>query len=438
MKTKYKLINYNMFDEDNWTEMFEKEASKGWMLDKAGLFFFKFKKSQPRKLKFFVDYNPAYEDYVDLTSKFGYAYIDNFESFSFWYSEDDSAEALQSDPVAKAVALKELYNTPSIVMTILIGLLLIIISDPFGITMNAVRYDLGGAILYKEFLVMFLLMNCLGMSMLLSGGAKIFTRIRYSREAEGLETPTIFFYMIKYLYYFFRVSALILFVPVLISAVLSVEPLRLLIIFILLIFNLLFGRTYSKKIFITSNIKNRKKYMISWMMFIILMLAIANVYPLESPGKDFAVTSLSVQKAFTNDANYYETIFYDEFEYYGSAQGQDFGEFYDYSYVERLYDCKNDYIANAIFEYQIEEIEHDSRIPTVEELDARIEAFDPYRDVEYKSYEVAIVSMTSVESDKIESGYYIGDRYLMKKGNVILYVLLSDGYNIQEILNAYF
>lgn len=77
-------------------------------------------------------------------------------------------------------------------------------------------------------------------------------------------------------------------------------------------------------------------------------------------------------------------------------------------------------------------------VPSEEELDLIEGGFNSDKDIEYKSFDNAILNMKKVESDKIDLGYFIDDHCVLIKDNKVLYVLVHESYNIEDIINAYF
>ncbi len=438
IKSRYKIINYSMFDEESWIEIFEKEAAKGWRLEKVGMFLFRFTRIEPAKLRFFIDYNPAYEDYVEMVSSLGYTFIDNYGSFSFWLSEDEQIEELQNDPVAKSAAIKNVLATPKIVFSIVMGLLLILFCDPGGITSDSVRLDIGGAILYKYLLLYSLFMISSGIALLSGAAAGMYTRVKFSRQARGIETSPIIFAVIRFLYHVSRAVVIIMIIPFLIWVSLSSKAVTLVIVLTLIGINIYLSRIYSKKLFVSSNERQRKIHSSLSLAIALIILAINVFDPFSSSQTGGTDSTGSVQKSASNEGYYHKDIFYDESCFYGDDGGDDLDQANNDSYIERLYECRNASIANAIYEYQIEQTEHDSRIPSEEELMAMTEPFDSNRDVEYKSYAAAILSMDEIESSKIDSGYGIDNSFVMIKDNRVLYVELNERYEIPELINAYF
>ena len=60
---KTKLINYLPFDYEYLEKLFEREARNGWFLERAGIFTWKFKKGEPKDIKYSVVFNPELSEY---------------------------------------------------------------------------------------------------------------------------------------------------------------------------------------------------------------------------------------------------------------------------------------------------------------------------------------------------------------------------------------
>lgn len=436
MRTKYKLIKFSIFEEEKCISMLEKQAAKGWMLEKVGSALFKFKKTVPKRVKFFIDYNPGYQDYVELTSEFGYVFIGNFNSISFWYSDNESAEELQSDPIAKGIAIRTMYKTSVIGVLIFCSLLMIALADPHGYTMRLVRFDIGGVILHQNFIISFVLINSIAIWILLEAIAQIFIRVKISRDMQGLETPMILFYIIKVVHHSVIIFEILILILLLIFD--GSFDLRFIITTVIVVGVLMSGRMIRNKIINDHNAKSRKIKTAAVIAGLVIFQLSSSAFLGSSSGDYITIESNSIQSSASNYAYYSSYIFYDETSYVGSGSEQDFSESSSDSYVERIFECRNNFIAEAIFEYQVEEIERDSRVPSEEELDLIEGGFNSDQDIEYKSFDNAILNMKKVESDKIDLGYFIDDHCVLIKDNKVLYVLVHESYNIEDIINAYF
>ena len=64
MKTKYIIPSFAFYDRTGIQRHLEKQAAKGWMLDKAANYCWRFRKMEPKKLRFCVTYFP-YADIYD-------------------------------------------------------------------------------------------------------------------------------------------------------------------------------------------------------------------------------------------------------------------------------------------------------------------------------------------------------------------------------------
>ncbi len=106
------LARFALYDKTGICKYLEKKAAKGWMLVEMGLFFWKFKRIEPQKLKFSVvyfknasEYDPRltesqlrFQEYCEYT---GWEFAASRAQTLVYYSENENAVPLETDAVVE-------------------------------------------------------------------------------------------------------------------------------------------------------------------------------------------------------------------------------------------------------------------------------------------------------------------------------------------------
>ena len=106
------LARFALYDKIGICKYLEKKAAKGWMLVEMGLFFWKFKRIEPQKLKFSVvyfknasEYDPRltesqlrFQEYCEYT---GWEFAASRAQTLVYYSENENAIPLETDAVVE-------------------------------------------------------------------------------------------------------------------------------------------------------------------------------------------------------------------------------------------------------------------------------------------------------------------------------------------------
>lgn len=106
------LARFALYDKTGICKYLEKKAAKGWMLVEMGLFFWKFKRIEPQKLKFSVvyfknasEYDPRltesqlrFQEYCEYT---GWKFAASRAQTLVYYSENENAVPLETDAVVE-------------------------------------------------------------------------------------------------------------------------------------------------------------------------------------------------------------------------------------------------------------------------------------------------------------------------------------------------
>lgn len=105
---KRRLELFSHYDHTNIEKHLEKMASKGWMIDSIGSTFWRYKKTEPKKLRFSVVYYPKEvkegtvisadrQNFIDLCSSGGWNYLINSGKMHIFATDDETAPPIDTD-----------------------------------------------------------------------------------------------------------------------------------------------------------------------------------------------------------------------------------------------------------------------------------------------------------------------------------------------------
>ncbi len=108
--TKLLVTPFTFYDRTGIQKMLEKQAQKGWLLEKIGPFFWKYRRIQPKKLHFAVTYLPkvsqfdptpnlAEEAYQDFVSQSGWKFAASTAQLQIFYHEGEDPVPIETDAV---------------------------------------------------------------------------------------------------------------------------------------------------------------------------------------------------------------------------------------------------------------------------------------------------------------------------------------------------
>ncbi len=106
---RYQIPMYGFYDYTGMACHFEAMAQKGWVLDKMGNFLWRFRKEEPRRLKFAITYFPEVTGFEpgrltgnahmrELCEQAGWVLAADPGKFQVYYNEDPDAVELETDP----------------------------------------------------------------------------------------------------------------------------------------------------------------------------------------------------------------------------------------------------------------------------------------------------------------------------------------------------
>lgn len=437
MKVKYKYIGYKFLIAKNKLEqLFEKQAKQGWMLEEIGMSFFKFKKTQPQQLKFFIDCNRPTDDYILSLEECGYHYIDNYQLFNVFYSEDMQIEPIQSDPVVKAISRKDTCKPWQIIFSLLGGLFIYHIVDIFGL--SYVFFQIFDHIIlhFRGFLV-YLLLKIGGAFFVFNAMTLLVLRIKYNRDIKNLPTPKIITTIFFVLHYLF--AAVIILLAIFTSFVYSInDPSFILTMLLFLITFMIFNHYVNKQII---KVESKTKRFILTVAALVLFVS---SYEMFSQYILKPVVSTPSSQAYEKDTHNFShttrTLLYTIIANYGTSNQKNEFDEYNQTYRETIYICQNETIAKCIFRALVKDADQQRRVPSDEEIDRIVEEkgeFSTLEDVPFYDYQTSLDHLTSYQFHNIDICCGYDNNYVAIKDHIVYDLTVKDGTDIQKLINFY-
>lgn len=434
MKTKYKLIDLHPIDEKQLTNYLQKQAANGWMLEKIGIFFLKFKKTKPQELRFFIDYHRPTSSYIHALEKQGYHFIDYFRIINIFYSDNMDISAIDHDANI-ADRKKTLYPLVSIISFMLIGLVLFFLCDIFGLSAY-MFISTNHMILYLNDLIGYLLLKCMSIFLIWEGCLFALLRFQCHRESQNQKIPHALLVVVTIIS---RLLNIIMIVSGIITMLIySIEQPIFLISFIAFLI-LFYGYSYfiNKKIIKSEN--KAKRTILTIVALIICAIIYQNI-PSLLPDEDRMIPSNDYQNAAYNYQRTSQTLLYDHQTYYGNDnEKNEFDEYID-SYCYDIYYCINQDIAKKIFSALVINTDHQRRIPDWPEIDAITEekgSFDSLKDVPFYSYQKSASHLKSYNDLPYDLCYGYDNRYLILQDHIVLDLQLKDNLDLEKLVTYY-
>ena len=111
-QTKYQFHLFSRTDVVRIQKYLEKQALKGWMLEEIGEYFWKYRRIEPRSLRFEVtyfadasDYDPipsrAQQSYIDWCAEAGWKHFLSSRKLQFFYHEEEHPLPIETDALTK-------------------------------------------------------------------------------------------------------------------------------------------------------------------------------------------------------------------------------------------------------------------------------------------------------------------------------------------------
>ena len=206
MKHRYELPIFAFYDHTGMTTHLEEMAQRGWLLDKMGGVFWRYRRIEPQRLRFAVVYFPevtgfepetprGHQTMEELCAGTGWQLAANAGKFQVYYNEDTDAVELETDPVSQVAvvhrAMKRNFLPSNAILAVMAVMQLVMqitnLTRDFGLQYSGTVYYLSGVSwMMIPVWSALLLLYVLELSRYL-----LWYRRAKARAAEGLMTPSI-------------------------------------------------------------------------------------------------------------------------------------------------------------------------------------------------------------------------------------------------------
>lgn len=433
MKTKYKFINLSTIDDKIMTNYLQQQAAKGWMLHKIGLFFLKFRKEKPQYIKYFIDYRRPIPSYIHTLEQRGYHFIDNYQIINIFYSRDIDKEPIEKDTVI-ATQKKNLYHPSIMIILVLSGFILFYLCDVLGLSIY-LYISKNHILLYFNQGITYLMFKFISVFLICQGFFYWLLRFKCYRESHNQKIADGLFHFISTVSHLFDV---ITFIIVIIFIVIHSLNQPFLILSFIIFFSLFYTFSYyiNKKIIKIENKTKRILLTIATLLIFIITYQI----PFILPHHDHTTQLNNYQNATNNYKDISRTLIYRHETYYGNDNEKNEFDEYINTYREDIYYCLNQDIAKSIFAALTINMDHERRIPNVQEIDSITEAkgsFDSLKDVPFYNYEKSAMNLTNYHDHTYDLCYGYDNRYIVLKENIVFDLQLKDNTSLSQLVTYY-
>lgn len=187
-EVKHTVPMYSFYDRTGIQNYLQEQAAKGWMLDKAGTIAWRFRRTEPKKLKFSVVYFPEADLYDpapgegeqtfrEFCEHSGWHFASSQAQMLIFYNESSNPVPIDTDPVIEVENIHKSMKKSSLLgyWLLMISAVLQIVSQSLSFTTDPVRYLSLNINLY--FIIFW-------PSMLLMCAGRIFFYYRWHRRAK--------------------------------------------------------------------------------------------------------------------------------------------------------------------------------------------------------------------------------------------------------------
>ena len=206
MKHRYELPLYSFYDHTGMTTHLEEMAQRGWLLDKMGGMFWRYRKVEPQRLRFALVYFPEVTGFEptkpeghsrmeDLCAGTGWQLAATAGKFQIYYNEDPDPVELETDPMTQVQVIHRTMKKnflPSYAILAVMSVFQLVVqftslTRDFGLQYSGKVYYLSGVSwamipIWSALLLVYLME--LGKYLLWYRRAK-------KRAEEGLMTPSV-------------------------------------------------------------------------------------------------------------------------------------------------------------------------------------------------------------------------------------------------------
>ena len=144
---------YSFYDRTGIQKYLEEQAAKGWMLDKAGTVCWRFRRTEPRKLKFSVVYFPeadlydpkpgeGEETFRELCEYSGWKFAGSQAQMLIFYSTSSNPVPIDTDPVIEVENIHKSMKKSGLLgyWLLMFSAVLQIVSQSLGFATDPLRY----------------------------------------------------------------------------------------------------------------------------------------------------------------------------------------------------------------------------------------------------------------------------------------------------------
>ena len=433
MKTKYRLNNLYIYEDRSFTAFLQKQAAKGWMLKKVGMFFFKFKKEKPRDVNFFIDYARPVPSYLQALNEKGYHFIDNQRIINIFYSE------VNTDPIAKADIMagrkKALYHPGIIITSLILGLFMFWLSDLFSLS-DYLFISQNHLILYLNDLITYVAWKVIAVFFIWLGIYSGFLRFSYWRESQNKPIPHALFTVIRIFAQIFNTLIVVMGSVLLIVYAYDTPAMFLTFVIFLLLYYVFFF-CLNKKII---KIENKTTRMVLTGALLILFVIASQSLPKTLIQENTSAVSNEYHNAASNYQSQSRTLLYEKKSYYGHDHAKNEFDEYIETYHHDIYSCRNQNIASRIFAALVINADHERRVPDWSVIEAITEekgSFDSLKDVPFYSYEKSAAAFNTYHDSAYDLCYGKNNHYLIIKNHTVLDLQVKDPADLKKLITYY-
>lgn len=404
MKKKYRKITYDLYDDEKLIALLEEEAKQGWMLKTYMSNYLVFKQSEPKTLKYQIDYNEITSEYNEIISSLGYQFVCFSSNKNIYVNENINAEDLYNDEATKTMSMLQNYKLSRILPMILL---------PFGWAMlsyfkfeyfNTPFHELLFFPTHIILLVLFFFMEVLE---LLQGICMIKIRKYYKTKLTDpfhttkLNPTLLVVYSISEnisvaLLPFMLLALFVIFIPVKFVYILWIIALT--CSFLLLIDSFLIYKSYTR-----------------YLQMLVLGFLVVGIIFYPSFKFDSIDKDLYYQNKY--DIGNIETLSDLLVRY------QMVNTYFDY--YEKNISCINEAVANQFFQIEIIKLDHYAK--------------DNFHyDTNKTSFQKSIKNMKPLKHELIDEGYYNDKYVIVRNKNHVLSFQLIEGNDINDIISYYY
>ncbi len=133
-RVKYKLHFYSMYDHTGICKHLEDMAAKGWMLEKTGTFFWKYRKCEPKEVHFAINYFPKASEFApepteeqklmfEYCEQAGWKLVDVVAQMQIFYNAQEHPVPLETDAVTQVEIIAKAMKSSFLPAQILLGVI---------------------------------------------------------------------------------------------------------------------------------------------------------------------------------------------------------------------------------------------------------------------------------------------------------------------------